>query len=129
VHAGTGPNDLADLAEVTRLAGRPLRDWSEEDEWPEWESLSYVARSAFDQVAGTDEGIYDALELRGHQSPYDPDLSGTPWKHGDSQVGVRLPKLSRLFPGAVEQRDEVRSRPSATTADLRHRPDDGGVRG
>jgi hypothetical protein len=43
--AAAQPDSLARVMEVRRLAGRPLR--SSGDEWPEWESLDYVAMEAY----------------------------------------------------------------------------------
>ena len=45
--AVTNPDNLAGLPEVLRLAGRPVDDWSHDD-WPDWESLSYVAWEAYE---------------------------------------------------------------------------------
>ncbi|MEO3827700.1 DUF4240 domain-containing protein [Actinomadura sp. B10D3] len=97
-HAAADPDNLADLPQVTRLAGRPMRDWSEEDEWPWWEELGYVARHAFDQVTGKDEGIYDTLRFRGHHSRSAPEPTGKRWDSTDpAELSKRLPRLSRLL--------------------------------
>jgi len=45
--AVANPDNLASLPEVLRLAGRPVDDWSHDD-WPDWESLSYVAWEAYE---------------------------------------------------------------------------------
>lgn len=93
------PDDLADLPEVTRLAGRPMRDWSEADEWPEWELLNYAAVEAYDQATGESEGIYEVVEARGHDVPEDPDPTGDAWDYDDpAELRRRLPRLSGLFP-------------------------------
>jgi Protein of unknown function (DUF4240) len=59
--AVANPDNLASLPEVLRLAGRPVEDWSHDD-WPDWESLSYVAWEAYEQVTGEEEGLSDAME-------------------------------------------------------------------
>lgn len=102
------PDDLADVPEVKRLAGRQRQDWSEDNKWPWWESLNYVARTAFDQVTGKEEGIYDALDFRGHHSPSAPHPTGTRWDSTDPvELSRRLPRLSRLFSKAHIQEDSA----------------------
>jgi len=92
------PDNLASHPEVLRLVGRPVDAWSN-DEWPEWESLSYVAWEAYEQVTGEEEGLYDAMEARGHHSPTDPNPTGEDWEVEDpAEAARRLPRLSRLFP-------------------------------
>jgi hypothetical protein len=96
--AVANPDNLASLLEVVGLAGRPVDDWSN-DEWPHWESLSYVAWEAYKQVTGEEEGLYDAMEAQGHHSPSDPDPTGERWDFEDpAKAAQRLPRLSWMFP-------------------------------
>jgi Protein of unknown function (DUF4240) len=84
--------------EVLQLVGRPVDDWSQED-WPDWESLSYVAWEAYEQVTGEEEGLSGAMEAQGHHSPSDPDPTGERWDFEDpAEAALRLPRLSWMFP-------------------------------
>ncbi|MEU5877724.1 DUF4240 domain-containing protein [Spirillospora sp. NPDC047279] len=92
------PDELINVPEIRRLAGRPTGDWSNAD-WPGWESLNYSARVAYDKVTGEVEGIFDAMEARGHLSGSDPDPSGERWDFEDpAEAARRLPRLSTVFP-------------------------------
>ncbi|RAY14672.1 DUF4240 domain-containing protein [Actinomadura craniellae] len=92
------PDTLAEVAEVIRLAGRPLGEWADA-EFPEWESFNYLARTTYDEVAGTVEGIYAELAKRGHDTPEDPAPADVPWDFDDpAEVAERLPRLATLFP-------------------------------
>jgi hypothetical protein len=96
--AVANPDNLASLPEVIRLAGRPVDDWSHDD-WPDWESLSYVAWEAYEQLTGEEEGLSDAMEAQGHHSPSDPDPTGERWDFEDpAEAAQRLPRLSWMFP-------------------------------
>jgi hypothetical protein len=96
--AVANPDNLASLPEVVGLAGRPVDDWSN-DEWPRWEALSYVAWEAYEQVTGEEEGLYDAMEARGHHSPTGPHPTGEDWDVQDpAEAARRLPRLSWMFP-------------------------------
>lgn len=86
------PDALADIPEVRALAGRDVRVWRD-DEWPEWEELDYVAKEAFDALAGEDEeAFYEALEAlqEGRDTPE------------EDEAGVveepETPRLDALFP-------------------------------
>jgi hypothetical protein len=92
------PDLLADVPEVRRLAGIPLDAWADDD-WPEWESLNYLSRSAYDTVTGEDEGIVDALASLGHDYPEDPEPTGEGCDPDDeAEMAGRLPRLSAMFP-------------------------------
>jgi Protein of unknown function (DUF4240) len=92
------PDNLASLPEVVGLAGRPMGDWSSDDR-PDWEALGSVAWAAYEQVTGEEEGIFDAMEPRGHHSPSDPDPTGQRWDFEDpAEAARRLPRLSWMFP-------------------------------
>jgi hypothetical protein len=95
------PDALADLPEVRRLAGRAVDSWSD-DEWPEWESLDYVAGRAYAQVVDSEDGFDDALEARGHDSALSPEPAGERWDFEDAaEVARRFPRLSELFPSSA----------------------------
>jgi hypothetical protein len=92
------PDSLVDVPEVRRLAGRRTRQW-DDSEWPEWESLNYVASLAYERVTGSRDGIYDALEERGHIGQSSPSPPGVSWDFEDqSETATRFPRLSRAFP-------------------------------
>lgn len=94
------PDALAEVPEVTRLAGRSPDDWDDE-EWLAWEELDYAAAQAFVQVTGgrTEEHFYEAVEARGGEDPEAVELAGEQWDaNGDEQAKRRLPRLSGLFP-------------------------------
>jgi hypothetical protein len=92
------PDSLADVPEVQRLAGRSLNEWAE-DEWPDWESLDYVAADAHQRVTGVAEGLEHALEELGHRSQGSPDPSGEQWNYEDTaEAARRLPRVSAMFP-------------------------------
>ena len=46
-NACANPDSLADVPAIRALKNN-VGDWSEDD-WPEWESLNYVARIAYDR--------------------------------------------------------------------------------
>ncbi|MEU9620815.1 DUF4240 domain-containing protein [Streptomyces sp. NPDC098085] len=92
------PDSLAAVPELRRLAGRPETTWSD-GEWPEWESLDYVAAEAFDALTGEEEGLEEALEAAGLDIPCNPEPSGGQWDVRDvDEASRRLPRLSRMFP-------------------------------
>jgi hypothetical protein len=92
------PDNLASVPEVVGLVGRPVDAW-QDDEWPQLESLGYVAWEAYEQVTGEEEGLYDAMEARGHHSPTDPNPTGERWDFEDpAEAAHRLPRLSWMFP-------------------------------
>ncbi|WP_043680277.1 DUF4240 domain-containing protein [Streptomyces xylophagus] len=94
------PDVLAEVPEVTRLAGRDREDWDEE-EWLAWEELDYAAGQAFTQVTGkSEEDFYGAVEAQGGVDPELLDPAGERWDaNDDEQAGRRLPRLSVLFFG------------------------------
>ncbi|MFB4280967.1 MULTISPECIES: DUF4240 domain-containing protein [unclassified Nonomuraea] len=91
------PDNLADVPEVRRLADRPMQEWAD-DEWPEWEALSYVAAEAYEEATGEEEGVYDTMAERGYANQSDPNPTGLPRdSRNPAEVARRLPRLSRMF--------------------------------
>ncbi|MFI7617352.1 DUF4240 domain-containing protein [Nonomuraea terrae] len=92
------PDNLADVPEVRRPADRPRQDWAD-DEWPEWEALSYVAAGAYEEATGAEEGVYDAMAERGYADQSDLNPTGLPRDpRNPAEVARRFPRLSRMFP-------------------------------
>ncbi|MYS22809.1 Protein of unknown function [Streptomyces sp. DvalAA-14] len=75
----TDADVLAYAPEVLRLSGRPRAAWSDDD-WPQWESLAYLAREAYEQLA---VGPGDSGDSGG---PGDPAAPGTPAAAGTSRA-------------------------------------------
>ncbi|MFE6668842.1 DUF4240 domain-containing protein [Streptomyces sp. NPDC057697] len=91
------PDALTDIAEVRALAGRPTREWCD-DEWPEWEELDYVAQEVFDELTGQEsddgEAFHEALEAvqeAGARPEGELDTVG-------AAVSTGTPRLDALFP-------------------------------
>lgn len=87
------PDSLAGIPQIRRLAGRPASDWPD-DEWPEWELLSYVARNACERATGEEDGLDDALAARGLHRICDAAPQDDRWNYDDP--GQRLARLPRL---------------------------------
>lgn len=91
------PDALADVPEVRRLAGRPLKDWTDE-EFPEWELLNYVALEACQQATGNEDGLEDGLNARGLERVVDNDPQDEEWDEGsEEERKARIPRLNALF--------------------------------
>ncbi|MFC5747309.1 DUF4240 domain-containing protein [Actinomadura rugatobispora] len=89
------PDALAGLPEVRRLAGRPMKEWSD-DEWPQWESLNYVALHAYERATGDD--LDEALEARGLGRVCDAAPEDPRWDYDDpTERRARLPRLTALL--------------------------------
>jgi hypothetical protein len=98
------PDALAHAPEVRRLAGRNIATWSD-DEWPEWESLDYVAEAAYENATGDDTGLERALLAWGYESPATPEPVDDRWDFDDPrEAAARLPVLSRMFPRTARER-------------------------
>ncbi|SER05338.1 DUF4240 domain-containing protein [Actinokineospora terrae] len=89
------PDSLAEVPGVLALAGRPMREWSDQD-WPEWESLDFAAHEAHQEVTGVESGL-ERLGLPGAAAtPVDAE-----WDIEDEdEVRARLPRLWSLFAAA-----------------------------
>jgi uncharacterized protein DUF4240 len=85
------PDALADVPEVQALAGRSFQEWGD-DEWPEWESLNYVALEAYAMVS--DDDLDTALEARGLARVCDPEPDDDP--RGQAGRAALLPRLTAL---------------------------------
>ncbi|MFF5423060.1 MULTISPECIES: DUF4240 domain-containing protein [unclassified Streptomyces] len=48
------PDALADVPEVRALVGRHQEEW-DDDAWPEWEELEYVAQDVYDELTGQED--------------------------------------------------------------------------
>ncbi len=91
------PDRLATVPAVRRLAFLP-RPW-QDDDYPMWESLEYVACAIGEQRADIDGDIRDVLtEERGVRVRMDPNPDDAEWRLLNS-VGVscRYPHLWELF--------------------------------
>ncbi|RIW47318.1 DUF4240 domain-containing protein [Micromonospora endophytica] len=101
------PDSLADLPQIRRLAGRRVRDW-DDDEWPDWESLDYVAGDAYKRVTGIADGLDEAAEARGHELSLSPDPTDKEWDLADPvEVARRFPRLVALFPSNTRDRRHI----------------------
>ncbi|MFE5733455.1 DUF4240 domain-containing protein [Streptomyces sp. NPDC056528] len=102
------PDALADLPEVRALAGRHHDDW-DDDEWPEWEELDYVAQDAYDELTGQEDddgeefldAVEEAEEAEGNEE--DEGAGREEGEEGEERgtsgpEGLALPRLTALFP-------------------------------
>ncbi|NEB96156.1 DUF4240 domain-containing protein [Streptomyces bauhiniae] len=94
------PDALADAPEVQCLVARPRELWNDDD-WPEWESLDYVAKEAYGLLADVDDcddAFYEAVEAEqdnvGSRGPF-----GEQWDvRSEAKASRKLPRLSAMFP-------------------------------
>ncbi|MGW2182954.1 DUF4240 domain-containing protein [Streptomyces sp. NPDC001732] len=91
------PDALADVAEVRALVGRHLREWDDE-EWPEWEELDYVAQEVFGELTGQEddclEAFYEALDvLQETWAKPEEEICTV-----EATVRIGTPRLDALFP-------------------------------
>jgi hypothetical protein len=121
------PDGLAEVPEVQRLVWRDTAEWAEH-EWPQWESLNYLASTAYDQITGQDKGLDDAMQARGHTRGCNPYPTDDRWNFEDTaQAARRLPRLSRLFPLTDRTERNRRNRGRLRAHAHRTRPDRSGV--
>ncbi|MQY06970.1 DUF4240 domain-containing protein [Actinomadura macrotermitis] len=91
------PDALAETHEVRRLAGRPTSEWTD-DEWPDWESMNYIALYAYERATGEEEGLEHALEARGLQRICNASPTDERWDYDDiEQRRAKLPRLTELL--------------------------------
>ncbi|MFJ8629196.1 DUF4240 domain-containing protein [Streptomyces sp. NPDC093568] len=95
------PDSLADVPEVQRLRGRPREMWN--DDWPEWESLDYVAMAAYGGLTGIDddcsEAFHEAVEAEQGDAEGSWGPLGQRWDvRREDEAARKLPRLSVMFP-------------------------------
>ncbi|MEW2134774.1 DUF4240 domain-containing protein [Streptomyces sp. NPDC005435] len=101
-HAVADLDTLAATPEVQRLAGRPRQAWN--DDWPEWESLDYVAMEAYGISAAVDddesgEAFRTAVDAEQGDEGDNSGPSGHRWDaRREDEAARRLPRLSVMFP-------------------------------
>ncbi|HEY0699994.1 MAG TPA: DUF4240 domain-containing protein [Micromonospora sp.] len=93
------PDDLATVPEVRRLASLPT-PW-QDDDYPDWESLEYVACEIGEQRVDLDGDVRDVLaEERGVRVRMDPNPDDIEWRLLDAgALSRRYPRLWALFGG------------------------------
>ena len=101
--AVTMPDSLATVPAIRRLAGRHRREWDNDEEWPEWETLDYIAARAYHLVTSTDdecgEDFYDAVESRLGGTTFRRHPEGERWDAADEPTAaLKIPALAASFP-------------------------------
>ncbi|MGW4804903.1 DUF4240 domain-containing protein [Kitasatospora sp. NPDC004272] len=96
--AAHDPDALADHPVFRQLAARPYEQWDDHD-FPEWEALDYCAHYAYEQLTGEEDGLEEALEEIGHDSPCNAEFDEPVWT--PEQRAARLPRLTALFGEAI----------------------------
>jgi hypothetical protein len=93
----TDPDSLATVPQVRRLATLP-RPWRDDD-YPDWESLEYVACMVGDGRPDIAGDVRDVVgEERGIRLRMDPNPDDVEWLHLDTAaVAGRYPRLWALF--------------------------------
>jgi hypothetical protein len=107
------PDELAGVPQIQRLAGRPVEDWADA-EWPDWESLDYVASEASERVTGEEYAGVDEDEIwdsEGNPRPDPANPDDRRWDVEDPQeAAARLPRISAMFPLSPRQKRDERGR-------------------
>jgi Protein of unknown function (DUF4240) len=101
--AVTSPDSLASVPAITRLAGRHRRAWAEDEEWPEWELLDYVAKEAYELAGNGDDECGDdfhaAVETQLSSATFKRTLAGERWSAKDeAAASLKIPWLAARFP-------------------------------
>ena len=102
-HAVTSPDSLASASAISRLAGRHRREWDDDEEWPEWETLAYTAKEAY-ELAGNSAGecgedFYAAVETRLSNTAFKRTPDGQRWSANDDAITLlKIPRLAARFP-------------------------------
>lgn len=87
------PDSLAAVPLVRELADSEVWD---DDWWPDWEQLDYVADDAYEEK--TDEDLDDALDAMGHDYRLSPDPADEEFDLEDqAELERRYPRLFVLF--------------------------------
>lgn len=97
------PDSLAALPEIQRLGDRHPRTWDDDEEWPEWESLDYVASRAFPSTTGDEDdredAFHEAVEARHGTTAFARDPAGERWDAREEAVArIKVPRLTTAFP-------------------------------
>ncbi|TWJ20027.1 DUF4240 domain-containing protein [Micromonospora endolithica] len=91
------PDALADVPQVRRLARRSVDAW-DDDEWPDWEALDYVADRAYERITGAADALDAAVEARGRELRASPDPADEEWDLDDpAELRRRYPRLAAMF--------------------------------
>jgi hypothetical protein len=101
--AVASPDSLAEVDAVRRLAGRPPSEWDDDCEWPEWESLDYVAKNAYESATGSagecGEIFYDAVRSQLSKTTFERHPLGEHWDARDEAIAaLKIPLLAARFP-------------------------------
>jgi Protein of unknown function (DUF4240) len=92
---------LAGFPEIQCLVGRHCRTWNSDEEWPEWESLNYLAAEAYGRATGDDEcaeGFYDAVKAQLSGEVFARHPAGERWDaHDETAAVLKVPTLARMF--------------------------------
>lgn len=93
----TDPDNLADVPEVIRLASLP-QPWQNED-YPDWESLEYVACEIGELRPDIDGDIRDVVTEERHvRLRMDPNPDDAQWARlSTAEIAGRYPRLWALF--------------------------------
>ncbi|BAJ32198.1 MULTISPECIES: DUF4240 domain-containing protein [Kitasatospora] len=91
------PDALAGHPALRRLAALPYRRWENHD-FPDWESVDYCAQEAYERLTGEEDGLEEAMEAIGHDSPCNAGFADPAWTSEES--AARLPRLTALFADA-----------------------------
>ncbi len=81
---------------------RDRREWDDE-EWPEWESLGYVAKEAYELASSTTgrcgEDLYSAVEAQLSGTTFKRIPDGERWSAKDeATASLKIPSLAARFP-------------------------------
>ena len=101
--AVTSPDSLAGVPAISRLAGRPRREWDDDEEWPEWESLACLAKEAYELAGGNacacGEDFYDAVKIQLDGTEFKRNPDGERWAAKDEvTAALKIPLLVARFP-------------------------------
>ena len=101
--AAASPDSLAGVSSISRLAGRPRREWDDDEEWPEWESLDYVAKDAYESATGDaseyGKAFYDAVKIQLSSTTFKRNPEGERWDAKDEAIAaLKIPLLAACFP-------------------------------
>ncbi|GGM03914.1 hypothetical protein GCM10010129_54330 [Streptomyces fumigatiscleroticus] len=95
------PDALADTPEIQRLVGSPREMWNDDD-WPGWKSLDYVAMEAYGVLTGVDDdcgdAFYEAVGAERADGHGRSEPLGERWNvRSEEEAARKLPRLSTVF--------------------------------